>query len=483
MLRAVLYLRLSESDDASTAISRQEADLRARCQREGWDVTAVLIDDGLSGGKRRVKADRALSMLLEHEADVLIVWKFDRWSRQGLASLADLLGVLDKRPAALFISDRDNLSSADTATWEMQVGMLATLAKMERKNMQMRVASSIARLRRDGRYSGGTVPYGYRPDVNPTGPGRVLVVDDVEAAIVHEAARRILDGASVYSVTTDLNAREIPTRRGATWSIQALRQILTADAIVGRVKHHGEIVRDDEGIPMKVWPPVLDVEIWHRVRAHLGADLPKGDPKPQRRRRARLLSGVVTCALCNAPLYVKTNGAGNAAYACTQRSNGRPCPGVSISADRLEEYVTEEFLRKVGDADVMERVEEAPEDGGRADVERALRETAAAMADDDADVLALSARLVSLKAHRAELRDKPTNRVVRLVATGETFAEAWESGDEASHREMLAAHVAILTVSKGQRGQHGLDDSRVTLISQPAFAGAPSDYRPGRVVV
>jgi ATP-dependent Clp protease ATP-binding subunit ClpB len=60
--------------------------------------------------------------------------------------------------------------------------------------------------------------------------------------------------------------------------------------------------------------------------------------------RARLLSGIVTCALCDAPLYLRANGAGHAAYGCSSKSNGRPCDGVSISADVLEEYVTGRFL-------------------------------------------------------------------------------------------------------------------------------------------
>src|SRR4051794_28519933 len=102
MTRAVLYLRLSETDDASTSISRQEADLRSRADREGWEVIEVLTDDGISGGKRREKADRGLAMLRDGRADVLLVWKLDRWSRQGITALADLLEVLEARPEARF---------------------------------------------------------------------------------------------------------------------------------------------------------------------------------------------------------------------------------------------------------------------------------------------------------------------------------------------------------------------------------------------
>ena len=483
--RAVLYLRLSQSDETSTSIARQEADLRRRAEAEGYTVTEVIADDGLSGGKDRPNADRALRLLREGHADVLMVWRFDRWSRQGLGALAALIDVLDARPDALFIADRDGLTSRQPS-WRIIASVLAEVARMERESTQMRVRSSIAGLRHSHRYAGGNVPYGYRPADIPHGSGRVLVVAEDEAAIVGEVASRVLGGESLYAVMHDLNAREVPTRRGGAWSTQSLRQVLTSQTAVGRVIHHGQVLRGDDGLPVEVWPPVLPVETWHRVRAALGADT-ASSPRPRRPRRARLLSGLVTCASCGAPLYSKTNGNGQAAYACSARSNGRKCPGtVSVSADLLDDYVAEAFLREVGSIEVLERVEEAPEDARLADVERALQETAASLLDDDADVEALNARLRSLKERRAELRSRPPERRVRLVPTGETFAEAWERAALTERQAILSANVAVLAVSKGQRGRRGLDSSRVTLVTQPAHAEdaqAPDALRSPRPVV
>src|SRR6476620_11374883 len=159
---ALLYLRLSQSDDASTSIARQEADLRVLADREGWDVAEVIVDDGLSGGYARANADRALAMLREGAADVLAVWKFDRWSRQGLGAVAALIDALDANPKALFVADRDGLRSSQPA-WRIIASVLAEVARMERENTKARVTSSIAALRRGGRYAGRNVPYGYTP--------------------------------------------------------------------------------------------------------------------------------------------------------------------------------------------------------------------------------------------------------------------------------------------------------------------------------
>lgn len=485
--RAVLYLRLSSSDDASTAIARQEADLRLRAEREGWEISEdrILVDDGLSGGKSRANADEALAMLRDGRADVLAVWKFDRWSRQGLGALAALIDVLDARPDALFVADRDGLASSQPA-WRIIASVLAEVARMERENTRARVLSSLAHLRTSGRYAGGQRPYGYVSADNPDGPGRILVVDEAEAAIVREASERVLSGQTLYSITRDLNARGVRTAREATWSIQALRQILTSDAIVGRAKHRGEVVRDNDGYPVAVWEPVLDLDRWHRVRLALGVGTPPTATRRVRNRRTRLLSGIAACGTCSAPLYVKHNGAGVVSYACTQRSNGRKCPGVSVNAELLEAHVSREFLDAVGDREVFERREIlSTSEAELAEVERAISETVAAMAADDADVPALSSRLAALKDRRTDIRSQPTTATVEVAGTGRTFAEAWAAADQDARRLLLAANVAMLTVSKGRRGAHGLDPRRVALIAQPAMPvdAAKPMLPPGRVVV
>lgn len=474
-MRAILYLRLSQSDDASTSIQRQETDLRLRAEREGWEVVDVLVDDGVSGGKSRANAEVALDYLRTGRAEVLAVWKFDRWSRQGLGALADLIRVLDDRPKALFVADRDGLSSAQPA-WRIIASVLAEVARMERENTRTRVLSSLAALRTSGRYAGGQRPYGYVSAPNPDGPGRILVVDPFEAQVVREAADRILSGETPYSVAHDLNRRGIPSKSGKRWSATVLRELLQRDAIVGRVTHRGNLVRGDDGLPLTVWEPVLDLALWHRLRVHLGAisDARRERKAPrQGRPTSRLLAGIVKCASCGSSLYVRSSGRGIFSYACIAKADGRVCVGVAVNAERIEEFVEERFLAKVGPLRRFLRVKDEVADAHTfAEIERAIAQTTEALAEDDADLPALLARLASLKAQRAEQRERNAAPEIRLVDTGETYAEAWERMDTLDRRDLLAANVAILTVSKGKRGHHGLDASRVTLVAQPA---QPSD--------
>ncbi|MGW3604304.1 recombinase family protein [Micromonospora sp. NPDC005161] len=483
MIRWCLYLRLSVSDDASTSIARQRADLEARAAREGGEVVAVLVDDGLSGGRRRARAEQALAMLADGSADVLAVWDLARWTRQGLAGLPDLLRVLDERPAARFIADRDNLDSA-SPTWDLHVGLLAGIAKAERANTQRRVTSSIAALRRAGRWAGGVVPWCYRPAPNPNGPGRVLVVDQAEKALAVEVADRILAGESYWRLARELNARSVPAprserRRNAQagreggdvgqWTASGLKNVLTSDTLLGRQTHKGRLLVGDDGLPLPVWPAALDADRWHRLRA----TLKPREARPQRRRAARLLSGLAACGECGSPLYVKAHASsrGGALYECASHWRGRAdCPGVRIAAGSLEEYVAGRVLDLVGDWPLTRAEEVVADQGGAtlAEVERAIRATTADLAEDGADEAELLGRLAALKARRAEVRALPEVREVREVPTGLTYGQAFKAaeGNLDGQRDLLGGIILGVRVHKAT-GNNGKFDPRRVEIDGP----------------
>jgi site-specific DNA recombinase len=491
--KAILYARLSVARDESSSIATQMADLEALAEREGWDIVARLEDEGLSGGVDRDNATDALDMLRGGKADVLAVWKFDRWSRQGLGVVAKLIEALDARDAAaqkrqttapaLFVALRDGLRS-DQPAWRIIASVLAEVARMERDATALRVRSAIAANKRKGRWTGGTAPMGYRSAPHPKGRGhgRVLEVNPEEAQILKAAAGRVVDNTSLYAVTEWLNGSSLRPRRAATWSVQSVMQMLTGPAIVGRVTLDGDVIRDHDGLPVEVWPPAIPVDLWHAVRATVDTRRAERPAPNERRRgrRARLLSGLARCADCEAPLYVRSasgrpaKGDGTATpsraiYACSSKSNGRPCVGVSVTAARLEEHIVEEFLNLYGRFEVYVPVEHERPAADLVEAERALSDVNERLEDLELDEDAEA----DLLAHRAALRRRVRSlradtasmtREVEFIATGELYNDVWHAaeGDIESQRSMLADVLDAIYVSKGKRGAHGLDTSRVS---------------------
>lgn len=489
MKRAIFYLRLSVSHDTSTSIIRQREDLEALAAREGWTIVATFADDGLSGGKDRTNAREALRMIREGDADVLAVWKFDRWSRQGLGAVADLVSALDHRQAlaeakrgkpALFVALGDGLRS-DQPAWRIIASVLAEVARQERENTRYRTKSSIAKLKRSGRWSGGTVPVGYRSIPHPDGTGRALAVDAEEAEILTEAARRIVSGASIYATTARLNASPLRPRRASSWTVQALSQTLTGPSIVGRVTLGGEVLRDDNGMPTQVWDPALPLDLWHAVRAAIAARR-DGSPlvgKQRPGRRSRLLTGVLSCGECGAPMYVRKSSNGVALYACSARSNGRSCPGVTVTAERIEEHVVDAFLRTIGRFEVLRPVEHDAPALALVEAEAALAEISARLGDPDLDDETeerLLAQRRDLRARVRSLREEASSAEpsVEFVPTGETYREVWDaaSDDLSARRAMLTDAFDAVEIKKGRKGAHGLDPARVRVL----WRHLPEDY-------
>ena len=489
-LRAALYLRLSLSsnEDVSDSIKRQETDLRALAEREGWEVTHILADDGLSGRKRRKNADDALALLRDREVDVLAVWKFDRWSRQGISAVGDLVATLDANPGALFVAHMDGLRSSQSA-WRIIASVLSEVARMEAEGTSVRVSSANRSNREAGRFVGGTVPFGYRSA--PREPdGRTLVPYPPEVAIIVEVAARLLAGESQAALLDDLVARKVATTRSparlarlrgapteglsnGSWSHAGLTTVWTGESLLGRMSRSRlvrgddgkdrkvwETLRGEDGLPLVAYAPLLDADTVQKLRAHL-----RDGKHPERRREsvrrprlARLLSGVLYCDSCGTKLWVTKHGT-RTIYSCARRAG--VCLGPNMNADNADRAVTELFLGIAGAWPEVEEVEEvtAPDTiAALVDIEAAMREAQAELGDDYADGMAILRRVELLKARRAELRAIPSSVVVRTVKTGRTIAEAWADSETDARRRMLLwalDHVTLLaTESKGHTGYH-----------------------------
>lgn len=507
--RVVLYLRLSQSDDASTSIARQRKDLLELADREGWAVVAELVDDGISGRKTRANAEEALRMVRDGEADVLAVWKLDRWSRQGIAALGALVEALDSRPSALFVAHMDGLRSNQSA-WRIIAAVLAEVARIEAENTSTRVKSSRAHLQATRRFTGFVPPFGYRSIANPDGEGRVLVPDVEEAALVRELAERLLSGASLTELTDDLRARRIPTTKSPArkarqagkptgdldrglWHLTVVRSLLRSETILGRTTHAVDgrrvPVTDSTGLPVTFWPPIIDAATMTLVRDRLPVARGK---MSQRRRAARVLSGVAYCAVCDSKLYV-VRGGKVTYYRCAAKRPDMvpPCPCPQLIAETLEEVIAERILAAHGDSPEVEevRVVSNPEaEAALSDIEQALREATEALLGDDVDAPAIMERITALKARRAELQALPSAVHVTHVPTGRTLREAWDASDPATPEGVYSRRNVVLSVldhvtlapggSRAQRPEDRVtfywnDELEASVQVSPEFAARP----------
>lgn len=481
--RAALYVRLSEETDATTSPERQRDITASYAAARGWDVVGTYEDLDVSATHARLARpalDRLRADIGAGKVDVVIVWRLDRLARKVL----DLLTLLDEwRHHDAAVASATEGIDLTTAGGRAMATLIGVFAEMEADAIRERVTAGIDAVRKAGRFSGGTVPFGYTVAPHPDGRGRALVVEGSEADVIRRAASRVLEGERLYRVAADLNRDAVPAPRSAyrrvarsggdpatadrgTWRVQSLRRLLTGDHIAGRQIHRGEPLRGPDGLPATVWAPIVPPSTLAALRARLE---PSTDaPRPRVVRAARLLSGLVWCASCGSKMYVGGTEPYRV-YGCPSAKNGVPCASPRISARGLEEHVLAEARRVLGPRRVTATVtERAPSDveARLAEAEVAIRSTSASLADDAADVPALMARLTVLKETRSRLRAEAEGGAVLsyVVDTGLSWEETLdECEDDDARRRLLEQDLARVEILDRPSRTTRFDPSRVAL--------------------
>jgi len=99
--------------------------------------------------------------------------------------------------------------------------MLGSIARYESEHRAERLRLKWDELARAGKPKGGGVrPFGFQPDRR--------TINEPEAALLREAAERVLAGEGMYAVLGDWQARAIVTPAGNGWSATSLRRALLA---------------------------------------------------------------------------------------------------------------------------------------------------------------------------------------------------------------------------------------------------------------
>ncbi|WIE76549.1 recombinase family protein [Curtobacterium sp. MCSS17_007] len=487
-MRAVLYSRLSRESLVSTSLQGQGDDLRALAEREGWTVVASFVDEGLSGGKRRANADEAVRMLRDGDVDVLAAYAVDRFSRQGVGEDAELVQIVRRGrnrrtpPRVIFVREAID-SASDPSGWALRFVMASEVAHSEREAMVLRRKRSIAALQAQGRFTGrGAPPWGYRSAPFDDGrPGRRLVPDSTEAAVVREAADRLLGGESAGTIARDFLDRGVPAPRSAArlalirgedptglatggWTSGMLSQLMQSQYLLGRIvqgtrrgepdeqdssdrgerlrDRYGSVVLGADGRPLQAFEPILDVDTFLRLQDRFRRGQGRGNQG--RRRAARLGSGLIWCGECGHKVYVVRSGDDDY-YRCSaaprgllpanQRHHSR------VKADLAEAEMERAYLRAFGGLPAV-RFEEVSR-GGEADDEVAdlterMRAATSAMLAPGADVQTLASEVAALTARRDDLLALPReSRIVEVPLDG-TWADVWAASTMEERRGLLA---------------------------------------------
>ena len=304
--RALLYLRQSVSREESISLELQEIAGREYCTRRGYVVTEVLADPGISGRTwARPAVQRAVGMVEAREADVIVVWKWSRFSR----SRRDWAVAVDRVEAAggRLESSTEPVDTT-TSTGRFTRGMLAELAAFESERIGDTWRETHRRRLALGLPSGGSV---VRPGYVYDGAERVFKVDPESAPIVRELYQRYVDGTG-FAVLSDwlLSIGYSSPRTGGRWSLGGIRRFLDNGFAAGYLWiHDPECTQRHERAatcPRRVYvpgsqEPLITAEQW---RTYLDARDQRTTVSPRLLSPVSRLSGAVRCLACGRRMTV-----------------------------------------------------------------------------------------------------------------------------------------------------------------------------------
>jgi DNA invertase Pin-like site-specific DNA recombinase len=324
---AAIYARISNDPEGDRlGVNRQVEDCRKEAERRGWPVADLYVDDDKSAwsGKVRPEYQRLVVDIDAHRIDAVLFWHPDRLTRipiemeqfaevcrRNAVEVAWMGGELAPR-------DSDGLLLLRILSAVASDSSAKTSKRIKRKNEE-RAAQGLPT-------GGGTRPFGYRADR--------VTVDPVEAALVREAVDRVFAGDSVRAIAGDWIARGIPTAAGKRWTVETLRRMLYAARLSAQREHLGEIVAPGK------WEAIITPEETARLRAILD-ERTRTRTRPVRR---YLLSGLLRCALCDAPLIARPQSGGDRRYVCAKGPGHSGCGRMAIMADPIEAFLSAAVL-------------------------------------------------------------------------------------------------------------------------------------------
>ena len=357
--RAAAYYRMS-TDDQKGSIPEQRRNVERYAKANGYEIVGEYTDDGISASKKKVSRpgfDRMVLAAKGGEFEVLLIDDLDRLSRKDAAETIATLHQL--REFGVMVDSRTDgpidLNDSERMTW-LLTGIKATGNHAFSLKLARRTAEARETFIREGKGTGGLIPYGYdRIVFNRAGEplrrvrfgeryrrSRVegewtkLVPSDDPAKV--EAVRWMFrtyaeTGIGLREIVKGLIERGVPTAGKGCWWPSVVRRILRNRAYVGELRYgdrpRGEFRPMSEPIVQPdAHEPLIDPATFDKVQARL--DQQKGQTNSWLKKNGNgfVLSGMIYCGACGRRMTgttLPTPAGRTPIYRCCTSNNGGRC--------------------------------------------------------------------------------------------------------------------------------------------------------------
>lgn len=240
--------------------------------------------------------------MMRKKIDHVITKSISRFSR----NTADCLEIIRKllRLNVTVFFEKENI---DTGSMESEVllSVLSSMAQSESASISDNVKWSIKRRFQNGTFKLIYPPYGYLWD------GNNLVIEPKQAETIKHIFSDVLSGKGVETIVKELNAQNIPSKKGGRWTPTTIRGILSNEKYVGdvifqktytdeRLAQHRNTGQQDMYMVTEHHPAIISREDFETVQCLTAQrakekGVEKGASKYQKR---YAFSGKIICGEC-----------------------------------------------------------------------------------------------------------------------------------------------------------------------------------------
>jgi DNA invertase Pin-like site-specific DNA recombinase len=224
-MRVVGYVRVSTEEQAAQGVSLEAQSQRIRdyCRLYDFDLVCIIPDEASGKSLARPGLSTALKLLRGQEAEGLVVAKLDRLTRS-VKDLGELIDFYFGGESYKLVSVAEQIDT-NSAAGRLVLHILTSVAQWERETIGERTSAAMQHKRRNGEFTGGFAPWGYRL-VNG-----VLEVDAEEQNAILEARRLRKKGLSLRRIGMELLARDFRPRRNGEWAPSQVKCLLAAGEV------------------------------------------------------------------------------------------------------------------------------------------------------------------------------------------------------------------------------------------------------------
>jgi len=346
--RAVGYARFSsEMQRDGWTIQAQTGALTEHCAGKGFPLVTITKDEAKSGkNMQRAGLDAALDIIRSGEANVLMVCKLDRATRDAFDAFG-LERELRNHGAALYCIEQ-NIDTSDQQAF-LQFGIHALMAQHFRMNLSGETAKG-KRARAASGLANGDVPYGYRRPTHNDLPGFEGDADALLVALRHHPFIVVPERAAVVRHAFDLYAtgqhsdadvavalNEAGERmvsklhpQGCPFTKDTITAMLRDPLYCGRISYAGVKTHGKMELKLRrchgraeyakgLHDAIIETELFERVQA-IRSRKHRAGKTAARCTRVYLASNLVHCTVCHQPLRANAIG-----YRDTSRERGITC--------------------------------------------------------------------------------------------------------------------------------------------------------------